>query len=65
MEQAYAEEFWDEFQEACIEAGFIVAGAADSFFAQQKLAGEALLGGRETTVEIDFDRSTDLTPATT
>lgn len=65
MQQVYAEEFWDEFQEACIEAGFIVAGAADSFFAQQKLAGEALLGGRETTVEIDFDRSTDLTPATT
>lgn len=64
-EQAYAEEFWDEFQDSCIEAGFIVAGAADSYFAQQRMANEAILGGSETTVEIDFDRSTDLTPVTT
>jgi hypothetical protein len=43
-EQAYAEEFWDEFQDSCIEAGFVVAGAADSYFAQQKLANQSLLG---------------------
>lgn len=64
-EQAYAEEFWDEFQDSCIEAGFIVAGAADSYFAQQKLANQATLGGAETTIELDFDRSTEDTSTTT
>ncbi len=44
VEQAYAEEFWDEFQDSCIEAGFIVAGAADSYFAMQKMANQSTLG---------------------
>ncbi|MBE9193250.1 hypothetical protein IQ230_23470 [Gloeocapsopsis crepidinum LEGE 06123] len=44
IEQAYTEEFWDEFQESCIEAGFIIAGAADSYFAAQKLANQSLVG---------------------
>lgn len=64
QEQAYAEEFWDEFQEACIEAGFIVAGAADSYFAQQKMATQAAIGGDETTIELTFDRSIDATTTT-
>lgn len=51
IQQAYAEEFWDEFQDSCIEAGFVVAGAADSYFAMQKLANASILG-TERIVEI-------------
>ncbi len=53
--QAYAEEFWDELDDSCIEAGFIVANQADSYFAQQRIANEALLGN-EHTVEIELSR---------
>jgi hypothetical protein len=35
--QAPAEEFLEEMDEACIEAGFVVASAADRFFAKQLL----------------------------
>ncbi|PIG90817.1 hypothetical protein [Gloeocapsopsis sp. IPPAS B-1203] len=31
------EEFWEEFGEACIEAGYIVAGSTDSWIAQQRV----------------------------
>ncbi len=51
ISEAYWEGVWDEFQDACIEAGFIVANSADSFFAQQKMATQAALG-TEHLVEI-------------
>lgn len=61
-QQAYAEEFWDEFQDSCIEAGFIVANSADSYFAMQKMSNESLLGS-ERIVEIQPIRNEgDITP---
>jgi len=56
--QAEAEEFWEELGEACIEAGYVVAGSLDSYFAQQKLANENILGN-EKTIEILLNRETD------
>lgn len=35
------EEFWEEFGEACIENGYIVAGSLDSWFLQQKVDRDA------------------------
>lgn len=56
--QAYAEELWDEFGESCIEAGFIVASGADSFYAQQRIANESMFGS-EHTIEIELNRNPD------
>lgn len=36
-QRAETEEFWEEFGEACIEAGYIVAGGIDSWILQQRL----------------------------
>lgn len=61
-QQAYAEEFWDEFQDSCIEAGFIVAGSADSYFALQKMANQSQFGS-ERIVEIQPIRNeNEVTP---
>lgn len=59
VEQAYAEEFWEEFGDACIEAGYIVAGGIDSYLAQAKLAQANHPLGEEKIVEITLDRSAD------
>jgi len=56
--KADAEEFYEEFGEACIEAGYIVAGGVDAYLAQQKIANDNLLG-EEKIVEITFNRSAD------
>lgn len=56
-QQAYAEEFWEELGEACIEAGYIVAGSIDAYLAQQKISNESILG-TERTVEIQTSRLT-------
>lgn len=56
--QAYAEEFWEELGESCIEAGFIIANSADSYFAQQRIANESMFGS-EHTVEIELSRNPD------
>jgi hypothetical protein len=58
IQQAEAEEFWEELGEACIEAGYVVAGSLDFYFAQQKLANENILGN-EKTVEILLNRESD------
>ncbi len=60
----FFEELLEEFGEACIEAGYIVAGAADSFFAQQRLANDMYFG-KEKTVEILLDRDSEATVQTT
>jgi len=54
--QAYAEELWEEFGESCIEAGFIIANSADSYYAQQRIANESMFGS-EHTVEIELSRN--------
>lgn len=58
IDKAYWEEFWDEFQDSCIEAGFIVASSADGYFAQQKMATQAALG-TEHLIEIQPIRTLD------
>lgn len=59
-QQAYAEEFWEELTESCIEAGYIVAAGIDSYFAKARIANSNILG-RERVVEIQPIRD----PATT
>lgn len=56
--KAFLEELLEEAAQACIEAGYVLTQAADSFYAMAKRAGEALLGP-DTTVEITLDRSLD------
>ena len=53
--KSFAEEFFEEADEACIEAGFVVANSVDSFLVAQKLAQQSALGS-ERTVEILLDR---------
>lgn len=60
-DRAYAENFWDEFEDSCIEAGFIIAGAADGYFAQTKAATQSVLG-REHIIEIEPIRNGEATP---
>ena len=52
----FAEEAFEEGTEACIEAGFAVAGGIDAYLAQQKMASNSVLGS-DRTVEITPDRS--------
>lgn len=40
-DKARTEEFWDEFAEACIESGYIIAGSIDSFLMQQRVGDDA------------------------
>lgn len=58
--KADAENFWEDFQDACIEAGYIVAGQADAYIAQQKMHSmniKTALKGKEKVIEIDLDRT--------
>ena len=52
----FSEEAFEEGTEACIEAGFAVAGGIDAYLAQQKMANNSVLGS-DRTVEITPDRS--------
>jgi hypothetical protein len=52
----FTEELLEEGSEACIEAGFAVAGGIDAWLAQQAMQRNALLGS-DRTVEIVPDRS--------
>ena len=38
IKKEFLEEFYDELGDSCIEAGFVVAGSVDSYFAQQAVA---------------------------
>lgn len=49
------EEFVEEFSDACIEAGYVVAGSLDSYYAQSKIMAPAIVGNQQ-IVMIDFDR---------
>ncbi|MEG4944638.1 hypothetical protein [Microcoleus sp. F4-D5] len=52
----FSEEMFEEGSEACIEAGFAVAGGIDAWLAQQAMERNSLLGA-DRTVEITPDRS--------
>jgi hypothetical protein len=52
----FTEEMLEEGSEACIEAGFAVAGGIDAWLAQQAMQRDSLLGS-DRTVEITPDRS--------
>jgi hypothetical protein len=58
IDRAYAEELWDELGESCIEAGYIVANSADSYYALQKMANQNMLG-TERIIEIQPVRNPD------
>lgn len=52
----FTEEAWEEGTEACIEAGYAIAGGIDSFLAEQAIANNNVLG-TERIVEITPDRT--------
>lgn len=52
--QNFASSLIDNLGESCVEAGYVIAGAADDYFAKQKLSRNPLLGS-ETTIEVSFD----------
>ncbi len=52
----FTEEAIEEGTEACIEAGFAIAGGIDAYLAQQQMTNNAVLGS-DRTVEITPDRS--------
>lgn len=61
--KSFVENFFEEMADACIEAGYVVAGSVDSYMAQAKVANQGILGA-ERTVEILLDRSTEPTTST-
>lgn len=65
LARAETEEFWDEFGEACIEAGYIVAGSIDSFFLQERISADSARGSRHTIVMSPSGAINSATPATT
>lgn len=54
--RSLVEQFFEEAFDACIEAGYVVAGSIDSFLAMQRIQKDSLMG-RERVVEITLDRS--------
>src|SRR6476469_601765 len=56
--RAAVEEGVEEFVDACIEAGYVVANTVDGFMAAQKLQQQALLGERR-IIEVQPNRSSD------
>lgn len=57
IRKEFIEEFYEELGDACIEAGYVVAGGLDNFLAMQKLSNNNIFG-KEATVEILLNRST-------
>jgi hypothetical protein len=54
----FTEEFLEEFFDACVEAGYIVANGIDAWYTQQRLQRDIILGGEE-GVEIKPNRASD------
>jgi hypothetical protein len=61
IHQAAVESFWEELGEGCIEAGYIVAGSIDGYFAQHRVASQSYFG-KEKLIEILPDRSVEPDP---
>lgn len=53
--QNFASSFLDSLGESCVEAGYAIAGAADDYFAKQRMSRNPLLG-TESTIEVTFDK---------
>lgn len=58
--QNFVEEAFEEFGEACLEAGYVVANSVDSYQANQRISNDGFFG-REHTVEITLNRDADTT----
>jgi len=54
----FVEELVDEFSDSCIEAGYVVTNAMDSYLATQKLSNDGFFG-KEKTIEITLNRDAD------
>lgn len=54
----FTEELFEEFAEACIEAGYVVANSAESFIASQRMANDGFFGN-DRTIEITLNRDAD------
>lgn len=59
----FVEELVEEFADSCVEAGYVVANAMDSYLATQKLANDGFFG-KEKTVEIILNRDADRSATT-
>lgn len=56
--QNFTEEFLEEFFDSCVEAGYIVANGIDSWYAEQRLQRDIVLGSQR-GVEIKPNRESD------
>jgi hypothetical protein len=54
----FVEELYEEALDACVEAGYVIAGGLDTWIAQQKLQKNQILG-QQRILEIQPDRSID------
>lgn len=54
----FTEDALEEFSEACIESGYVIAGGLDNWFAAQKLA-QSTVFGEERAVEITPNRTAE------
>ena len=52
----FVENFLDEFDSGCVEAGYVVAGGIDSYVAQQE-AGKEILHGKSENIEVEIDEN--------
>lgn len=50
----FIENFLEEFDSGCVEAGYVVAGGIDSYLAEQK-ASKEIFQGKEQNIEVEFD----------
>ena len=55
--QNFVENFLEEADEACIEAGYVVAGSIDAYLAANQMSNRNILG-EEQAVEVVFNRET-------
>ena len=56
--QNFVEEFYEEFIDACVEAGYVIAGGLDSYVLQQQMTADAT-NGNERIVQVIPDREAD------
>lgn len=55
----FIENFLDDFDDTCIEAGYVVAGGIDAFLAQQSVSREVTVG-QSSNIEVSFDQNGDI-----
>lgn len=56
--QNFVEEFYEEFLDACVEAGYVVAQGLDSWILQQQIQNQTILGD-ERIIEVTLDREAE------